>query len=118
MELPIRMPRRSHATGRMLDILLGFALGAALAYFVERGLPALRARQRGEEPVDDRRLLGRVRLALAQTIADPDGIDVRVHDGTVVLKGPATGEQIAEMVACATRVRGVRNVENRLSVTG
>lgn len=114
MQLPIRTP---HATRRTLDILLGFALGAALAYFLERGLPELRDR-RGQMPVDDRQLLGRVRLALAQTIADPDGIDVRVHEGTVVLRGPATEEQIAEMVACASRVRGVRGVDNRLSPAG
>jgi osmotically-inducible protein OsmY len=111
------MPRRPQAAGRMLDILLGFALGAACAYFLERGLAARRARG-AEEPVDDQHLLGRVRLALAQTIADPQAVDVRVHDGTVVLKGPATGEQIVEMVACASRVRGVRQVENRLSPTG
>jgi hypothetical protein len=112
------MPRRPQAAGRMLDILLGFALGAALAYLlIERGLPALRARG-AEEPVDDHHLLGRVRLALAQTIADPEAVDVRVHEGTVILKGPATEEQIVEMVACASRVRGVRQVENRLSPAG
>lgn len=117
MQLPIRMPRRRPAPGRPLDILLGFVLGAALALFLDHGLPALR-RRGAEEPVDDRQLLGRVRLALARTIADPEAVDVRVHDGTVVLKGPATEEQIAEMVVCAARVRGVRQVENRLSPTG
>ena len=117
MNLPIRMPRHRRGPGRTLDIVLGFALGAALVYFLDRGVPALRGR-RAEELVDDRQLLGRVRLALAQTIADPEAVDVRVHDGTVVLKGPATEEQIAEMVVCAARVRGVRQVENRLSPTG
>jgi hypothetical protein len=103
--------------GGVLDVLLGFALGAGLVLFLERGIPALRAR-RAQEPIDDGQLFGRVRLALAQTIADPEAVDVRVHDGTVVLKGPATEEQIAEMVVCAARVRGVRQVENRLSPTG
>jgi len=117
MQLPIPIPRRRRGPDRALDILLGFALGAAFILFLDRGLPVLRGR-RAAEPVDDRQLLGRVRLALAQTIADPEAVDVRVHDGTVILKGPATEEQIAEMVVCAARVRGVRQVENRLSPTG
>jgi osmotically-inducible protein OsmY len=45
-------------------------------------------------------------------------VDVRVRSGTVVLRGPARAEQIAELVACAARVRGVRAVENRLSLNG
>jgi hypothetical protein len=101
----------------VFDMLLGLALGAALVYAFDRALPAWRARLR-EEPVDDPVLLGRVRLALAQTIADPEAVDVRVHEGTVILRGPATEEQIAEMIACAGRVRGVRRVENRLSPAG
>ena len=114
MKITLRPPRIRRGTGRTQHILLGFALGAAFAYLLERGLAALRNR-RAEEPIDDPDLLGRVRLALAQTIADPNAVDLRVHDGTVILKGPATEEQIAEMVACASRVRGVRQVENRLS---
>jgi hypothetical protein len=117
MQMRLRPPRTLGIPRRALDVLLGFALGAALALLLDRGVPALRARAR-EEPVDDPVLLGRVRLALAQIIADPEAVDVRVHEGTVILKGPATGEQIGEMVACARRVRGVRRVENRLSPAG
>jgi hypothetical protein len=117
MHMRIHPPRTFGIPQRALDVLLGFALGAGLVLFLDRGIPALRARGRGE-PVDDPILLGRVRLALAQTIADPEAVDVRVHEGTVILKGPATEEQIAEMIACAGRVRGVRGVENRLSPSG
>ena len=99
-------------------MLLGFALGAALVFVVERGLARTRAPRAPAEPVNDRVLRDRVRSALAHSIADPRAIDLRVHDGTVILKGPATGEQIAEMVACASRVRGVLRVDNRLSPTG
>jgi len=117
MPLHLLPPRAPGFRARAYDLLLGFALGAAVVYLLDR---ALAARDRGErdDPVEDGALLGRVHLALAQTIADPRAVDVRVHDGTVVLRGPATGEQIAEMVACAHRVRGVRRVENRLSPTG
>jgi osmotically-inducible protein OsmY len=101
----------------MLDVLFGLALGAALVLLLDQGRAHWSARNPGE-PVDDRLLRERVRRALARTIADPRAIDLRVHDGTVILKGPATGEQIAEMTACASRVDGVRHVDNRLSPTG
>ena len=117
MELRLRPQRTLGVPTRVLDVLAGLVLGATLAYLLDRSLaPALR--RRIAEPVDDNVLRERVRNALAQTIADPRAIDLRVHDGTVILKGPATGEQIAEMIACASRVRGVRWVDNRLSPSG
>ena len=70
-----------------------------------------------EEAVDDGVLVERVRAAMGHVIADPLAIDVRVHEGCVTLKGPARAEQIEEIVACAGRVRGVREVENHLSVS-
>ena len=70
-----------------------------------------------DEPVDDVVLSERVRAAMGHVISDPHAIDIRVHDGCVTLKGPALPHQIAEMVACAERVRGVREVENHLSVS-
>ncbi len=115
MELSFRPPRAFGVPTRAFDVLAGFVLGAALVYFVDRGLAHVRRRGAFEERVDDFVLRERVRNALARTIADPGAVDLRVHDGTVILKGPATGEQIAEMVACAARVRGVRFVDNRLS---
>lgn len=113
--------RPSHAPGvprKAFDLLLGFALGAAFGLLLEQALSRSRVRRAGDAPVDDHILRERVRNALAQTIADPRAVDLRVHDGTVILKGPATGEQIAEMIACASRVRGVLRVDNRLSPSG
>ncbi len=118
MQLPIRRPRFRQPPSRTPDVLLGVALGAAFVYMLGRALPVLRPRHDAQTVDADHHLLGRVRLALAQTIADPRAVDVRVHDGTVILKGPATEEQIAEMVTCASRVRGIREVDNRLSPTG
>ena len=48
--------------------------------------------------------------------SNPSAIDVKAFDGRVVLKGPVTAEEMAEIVACAQRVRGVREVDNRLSL--
>ena len=71
----------------------------------------------GEEPVDDAVLAERVRAAMGHVIGDPQAIEVRVHDGCVMLKGPAQQHEIGELVACAERVRGVREVDNRLSMS-
>jgi hypothetical protein len=68
-----------------------------------------------DELVDDAVLVERVRSALGRTIANPHGIDVKAFDGRVVLRGPVTPEELAEIVACTARVRGVREVDNRLS---
>ena len=70
-----------------------------------------------EEGADDSALIERVRAAMGHVIPDPLAIEVRAHDGCVTLKGPARPEQIAELVACAERVRGVLQVDNRLSVS-
>jgi osmotically-inducible protein OsmY len=70
-----------------------------------------------DEAVDDSVLIERVRAAMGHVIPDPLAIEVRAHDGCVTLKGPAQPDQIAELVACAERVRGVREVDNRLSVS-
>ena len=70
-----------------------------------------------EEIVDDSVLTERVRAAMGHVITDPHAIEVRVHDGCVTLKGPALQDEIGELVACTERVRGVRQVDNRLSVS-
>lgn len=70
-----------------------------------------------EETVDDTVLTERVRAAMGHVITDPHAIEVRVHEGCVTLKGPALAQEIGELVACTERVRGVREVDNRLSVS-
>jgi osmotically-inducible protein OsmY len=71
-----------------------------------------------EDAADDSVLVERVRAAMGHVIADAQAIEVRARDGVVTLKGPARPEEIEELVACAGRVRGVREVDNRLSVSG
>jgi len=94
------------------------ALGAAVAWFARPAVERARAARLPEPVVDDAMLVERVRAALSRVIYGSELIDVRAHGGRVVLRGPASPEQIAEMVACARRVDGVREVEDRLSVSG
>jgi osmotically-inducible protein OsmY len=70
-----------------------------------------------EDAAEDSVLVERVRAAIGRVIADAQAIEVRVRDGIVTLKGPAKAEEITELVACAERVRGVRQVDNRLSLS-
>lgn len=79
-------------------------------------LATVRRRVHPEEIVEDAVLLERVRAALGHAAGDPHAIDIRVRCGTVVLKGPAREDQVAELVACARNVRGVLGVENHLSL--
>jgi hyperosmotically inducible periplasmic protein len=83
-----------------------------------RGAAAsVRHRLRPENIVEDGVLLERVRAALGHAVGDPHAVDIRVKCGTVVLKGPARQEQMDELVACVRSVHGVRDVENRLSLS-
>lgn len=88
-------------------------LGAGIMYLLVRSRLAPAA----APPADDFGVVERVRAAIGNVIPDPHAIDVRVRDGCVTLRGPALPEQIGELVACAQRVRGVRGVDNRLSVS-
>jgi hypothetical protein len=121
---------RPNRLTRPAACLLAACAGAALMYFFDPELGharrarmqpsrlpnAMRAAGDALEPIADAVLVERVRTALGHTIANPDGIDVKAFDGRVVLKGPVTPEELAEIVACTRRVRGVREVDNRLSL--
>ena len=75
----------------------------------------MRHRLHSSEIVEDGILLERVRAALGHVVGDPQAVDIRVKCGIVVLKGPAREDQMGELVACVRNVRGVQDVENRLS---
>jgi len=97
---------------------VGDATGSAMTTAVSRTRGYLkRARQlvMREQPVDDASLAERVRVALAQVIPDSHALDVRVRDGSVMLKGPVRGDQIEDLISCVERVDGVCEVDNRLS---
>ncbi len=108
-----RPPSRRRAYDAAI-VLLAAAAGAALMYFLH---PDARRRLRPAAQIpDDAVLAQQVRAALGRVTGDVSAVDVRVRDGCVTLKGPAAAEDAAELVACARRVPGVRDVENRFSV--
>lgn len=91
------------------------ALVRQTLHHVQGALATIRGRITPSEPVDDTVLTERVRAALGHVVPDANAIDVKVRDGCVTLKGPVTQDEMGEIVACAQRVRGVQQVENRLS---
>jgi hypothetical protein len=98
--------RAAHTRDALARRVLGHIRGA---------IAAIRHEVEPEDTVEDAILLERVRAAMGHVVPDPHGVDIRVRCGTVILKGPASSHQIGELVACAQHVRGVREVENRLS---
>ena len=101
-------------------LLAAFGLGAAAMYLLD---PASGTRRRerlarrfgAAERVDDAILVDRVRGAFSRTIPGAEAVDIRVRDGRVALRGPVRAAQVGELLACASRVAGVRSVENYLS---
>jgi osmotically-inducible protein OsmY len=91
------------------------ALVRETLHHVQGALATIRGRLTPPEPVDDAVLTERVRAALGHVVPDANAIDVKVRDGCVILKGPVLPAEIGEIVACTERVRGVQQVENRLS---
>ncbi|WP_370566104.1 BON domain-containing protein [Luteimonas salinilitoris] len=67
------------------------------------------------QPVDDDRLQERVRAKLGHVIDQSGAVEVKVHDGRVVLSGEVSEAELEEAVRAVSAMRGVEGVENRLS---
>jgi hypothetical protein len=74
-----------------------------------------RARFRKED-VSDVVLVERVRAKLGRVVSHPRAITVTADQGRVTLSGQMLAGELAELLAAAAAVRGVRDVENRLEV--
>jgi uncharacterized membrane protein len=69
-----------------------------------------------EGPVDDHRLMARVRSALGRAVSNPGAIQVQAYDGVVTLTGVVLAGEVGRLMARVSGVRGVRSVDNQLSV--
>ena len=78
------------------------------------GIVAATRGRLGEEGVDDRRLIERVRAKLGRACSHPHAIDVEVAEGTVTLRGPILANEVDSLLATVQAVRGVRSVTNEL----
>lgn len=86
-------------------LLLGAAIGIA-AYVFRKPLHV---------PVDDETLITRVRLKLDELMDHPGSVNIEVHEGRVMLTGPAGEPEVREVVRALRALPGVRRVECRLN---
>lgn len=78
------------------------------------GIAAVARGRWSDEPVSGARLVERVRARLGRVCSHPHAIDVEVHGGNIVLRGPVLSSEANDIVAAAAAVRGVSNVTNEL----
>lgn len=64
--------------------------------------------------VDDAVLVDRVRAKLGRIVSHPRAVKVSSQNGRVVLSGPILTAEVPELLACANRVNGVKQVINVL----
>lgn len=104
--------RATNQTGTRLRRTADYAAGRT------RGLVAqTRSRFRAEHP-DDRVIRERVRAAMGHAVSHPAAIRVDAHDGVVTLHGLVPVEEEERLLATVHAVRGVRQLESHLQLTG
>ena len=74
-----------------------------------------RNRLRRDE-VSDPQLEARVRSRLGHRIEHSGWVDVRADHGVITLGGRIPAAEAASLLACVSRVRGVRDVDNHVEV--
>lgn len=91
----------------------------ALTFGLLTGCAGLTEPTRADGPVDDRVITSRVQKAIADEVgpAAVAGIDVDTRDGVVRLSGVvASAEHRTQAAAAAASARGVRQVENGITL--
>lgn len=81
-----------------------------------QGLAAAARSRLSADDADDWIIEQRVRSALGRVVSHPSAIAVNSSQGRVTLSGPVLADEIEALLACAGKVRGVEEVENRLAV--
>jgi hypothetical protein len=88
-----------------------FVAGALLTYLAGDAL--LRRRRALDD--DDARLLGRVRMRVAELVSYPDAIDVQIDGGMVRVSGRILATELDRLLSQLTRVPRVFKVYNALA---
>ena len=81
-----------------------------------RGIAAATRGRFTSGPVDDARLLERVRAKIGRVCTHTHALDVHVRDGCVTLRGPILAVEVDDVLATASGVRGVTSLRNELDV--
>jgi osmotically-inducible protein OsmY len=91
--------------------LLALATVAAGAYHIQksRGRATRKA-------LTDKQLARRVRAAIESAVANPGGVEVRMHGNTVTLRGRVRKEERDFVLAAALGAPGVTEVRNYLEI--
>lgn len=106
-----KMIRTSNVTGRTTGRSQQDLMNRA------RGIVAeTQSRLRRDKTAPDPVIAARVRSELGHAVSHPRAITVTSNDGYVTLSGPILANEIAPLLARVSYVRGVRGVENHLSV--
>jgi hypothetical protein len=80
------------------------------------GLHELKSAVTSEGEVTDQVIEARVRSQIGRNSTHPAAIKVCSKDGFVNLSGPVLEDEVANVVQCAKLIRGVKGVENELTV--
>jgi len=67
---------------------------------------------------DDDTIAERVRTEMSRVVNRPGAVVVQVEDGVVTLSGELLEQEREDLIAAARKVRGVRDLEDRLVTTG
>jgi hypothetical protein len=80
------------------------------------GIMAVARSRLFETAVDDEVLEQRIRSKFGYVVRNPSAIQARVDSGRVTLSGAVRDDEVDQLIAEVSAVRGVRGVENRLNV--
>ena len=86
-------------------LLFGAAIGL-LAYTFRQPLRGV--------ALDDDTLITKVRIKLDDLMEHPGSVNIEVHDGRVILTGPAAEPELRAVVRALRAMPGIRRVECRL----
>lgn len=68
------------------------------------------------EEIGDEILVERVRSRMGRLVSHPSSITVRANQGKITLYGPILAREVDDLISRVCKIRGVRDVENRLDV--
>lgn len=112
--------RRSLLRDRVLHAYRRFGnfLDAALRDLTHRsqGIVAEVRNKLASEEVTDDVLVQRARSRLGRVVSHPSAIEVKAHQGTLVISGPVLAHEVNHLLRGMRSLRGVRQLEQRLDV--